>query len=130
MENSPIFSGSSRILLHKETQAQIQGVNLKYSVEVYQDLRNLFSIIPPDTFCGPNETIPGIKNRRISPSQPIILEKGSNLMINHIAIVQGYEIEQKVLVFAERYQKETLLSNDTRKPRVQERKVLVGTHNT
>jgi hypothetical protein len=129
-ELSPIFSGSSRALLHKETQSQIPGITLKYDVKLYEDLKIIFNIIPPDTFFGPHEDIPGVYNRKVVPYKPITLERSSNLTISNICVVQGADVEQKVMMFADKYQREKLRNNESRRSKVQERRVMVGTHNT
>ena len=71
-----------------------------------------------------------MQNRRINPAERVVLERSSNLTINNITVTPGQEIEQKILLFAERYQKEKLGNTDNRRAKVQERRVLVGTHNT
>ena len=130
-ELAPIYSGSSRALLlgqPQSLQGQVSGI--RYSVRRYEDLAAIFSIVPPDTFCGSQETVPGVKGKRIQKNQRIVLEKTGNMTIEGIEIKQGLEIEQKVLAFAEKYQKEKFQSLAPKRPGIIERRILVGTHNT
>lgn len=129
-ENSPIFAGSSRVLLHKEVHAQIPGVSLKYSVRLFEGLQAAFSLLPENVCCGPHEAVPGVRNRKIALNEQVAMERSASLSINNIVVNPGIEIEQKVLGFVEKYQKEKLGNTDNRRAKIEERRVLVGTHNT
>lgn len=131
-EKAPIYSGSSRsLLLGQLPSVRGQGSAIRYSVRLYEELINIYPIVPADTFCGSSEVMPGVKNQRIRKNERITLEKTGNLTIQNIVVNPGYEIEQKVLVFAEKYQREKFLTaSDPRKPKIVERRILVGTHNT
>lgn len=130
-ENSPINAGSSRVLLHSQASSLISGYSLRYSVRIYDELREIFTILPPDTFCGSHESMPGVRGRKIAENSRITMERRANMTIQDIVVNPGYEIEQKVLVFAEKYQREKFYTQtDNRRAKVQERRVLVGTHNT
>jgi hypothetical protein len=130
-EKAPIFLGSSRsLLLGQQPTALGQGTALVYTVRFYPELAAIYSIVPPDTFFGSQEILPGVKGKKIQINQKILMEKTGNMTIEGIEIHQGLEIEQKVLAFAEKYQKEKFFNTNPKRPNILERRILVGTHNT
>ena len=129
---SYVYSGSPRELVHLSKQEVKQGLYLYYTVSICDQLKNVFDILPANCFCGPHEVLPGLEGRHLprSAEQPIYLSESSTLNVNDISIENADVIDRKVVDFGNKWREDNYGVSDNRKPKINERRILLGQHNT
>jgi nephrocystin-4 len=127
-----IYKGSPRVLSHIANPTIIPGIALTYSVRIFDELRNAFDLLPPNTICGSHEELPGIEGRFLpnTLTKPIRKVDTTPLYLQNFQIGPATELERKIIEFGQAWRLENFGAEDAARITVQERRLLIGVHNT
>lgn len=130
--SAPIYKGTPRGLSPTVSEHSIPGVSLYYEVRDYSELTKIQRILPLNAAVGGKDQLPGIKGDFVpmDERESIDFSPDSTVYISQIEIFPADSLENRLLEFASEWQIENYGTHTQERPRIIDRLLSVGLHNT
>lgn len=60
-----LHKGSVSLLSHTTQATPISGMRVVYEVRIHEPLNRVYPLLPPNTFIGPHEMLPGVSGEQL-----------------------------------------------------------------